>query len=125
MSHTIVVPSANPVIAAAGTREGGGALSRAGRMRRWTEMGLLFVLAPLAMRWIVHDGKIPMFAALLPVLVVALFLLLADPTFRLRTELTRRIGWRNGISRGSASRALAWYPPGACASSPGRSGRPR
>lgn len=98
MSHTIVVPPANPVIAAAGTREGGGALSRAGRMRRWTEMGLLFVLAPLAMRWIVHDGKIPMFAALLPVLVVALFLLLADPTFRLRTELTRRIGWRNGLS---------------------------
>jgi hypothetical protein len=75
------------------------------------EMALLFGLAPIVMSWIVHGEripllseyippgtKIPIFVVLLPVLCIAAFLLLIDPTFRLRDELRRGLGWRNALS---------------------------
>jgi hypothetical protein len=68
------------------------------RLWRWIEMALLFGLAPLAMTWIVKGERIPVFAALLPVLAIAVLILVADPTFRLRDELSRAIGWRNALS---------------------------
>ena len=69
-------------------------------MRVWlmAELGLLFLAAPLAMHWVVHGERIPIFAALLPVLAIALFLLALDPAFRLRTEFARGFGWRAGLS---------------------------
>ena len=42
-----------------------------------TEMALLFVAAPVAMHAAVHQARIPLFLALLPVLVVILAILLA------------------------------------------------
>ncbi len=75
------------------------------------EMALLFGAAPILMTWLVHGEripllseyipagtKIPIFVALLPVLFIAAFLLLIDPTFRLRDELRRGLGWRNALS---------------------------
>jgi len=75
------------------------------------EMALLFGAAPIFMGWLVHGEripllsayipsgtKIPIFVALLPVLVVAAFLLVIDPSFRLRDELRRGLGWRNALS---------------------------
>lgn len=75
------------------------------------EMALLFGAAPIVMTWLVHGEripllseyipagtKIPIFVALLPVLFIAAFLLLIDPTFRLRDELRRGLGWRNALS---------------------------
>lgn len=82
-------------------------------MRLWllVEMALLFGAAPIVMTWIVHGEripllseyippgtKIPIFVALLPVLCIAALLLLIDPTFRLRDELRRGLGWRNALS---------------------------
>ena len=82
-------------------------------MRLWLllEMALLFGAAPVVMMWLVHGErvpllsdfippgtKIPIFVALLPVLVIAAVLLLIDPTFRLRDELRRGLGWRNALS---------------------------
>lgn len=87
-----------PPIAAGGTLLPARALTPGARAWRWGEMALLFGLAPLGMHWVVHGEKIPVFLALLPVLGIAALLLLADPTFRLRDELARGIGWRNGLS---------------------------
>lgn len=82
-------------------------------MRLWllVEMALLFGAVPIVMTWIVHGEripllseyippgtKIPIFVALLPVLCIAALLLLIDPTFRLRDELRRGLGWRNALS---------------------------
>jgi membrane protease YdiL (CAAX protease family) len=82
-------------------------------LRLWllVEMALLFGLAPIIMSWVVHGEripllseyippgtKIPIFVVLLPVLFIAAFLLLIDPTFRLRDELRRGLGWRNALS---------------------------
>lgn len=86
-------------IRAGGTIEGtSGGLSIGGRAWRWLEMALLFGAAPFAMVWVVQGEKVPVFVALLPVLAIAALMLLADPTFRLRDELARGIGWRNGLS---------------------------
>lgn len=41
------------------------------------------------MRAAVHNAHIPLFLALLPVLILAIVMLLADRTFQLRTELSR------------------------------------
>lgn len=69
--------------------------SRGRRMWLVAELAVIFVGAPLAMREAVHGAHIPLFLALLPVFVVALVLLIADSTFRLRTELRRGFsGWQ-------------------------------
>lgn len=98
-------------IKAGGTIAAPERLSLFGWTWRLAEMALLFGLAPLVMMWLVHGEripilsdyipagtKIPIFVALLPVLCIAAFLLVIDPTYRLRTELARGLGWRNALS---------------------------
>lgn len=62
------------------------------------ELGLLFLAAPLAMHVAVHQNRIPLFIALLPILGVVLAILLADRSFSLRAELSRGFGWRTLLS---------------------------
>jgi membrane protease YdiL (CAAX protease family) len=47
---------------------------------------------PLAVAIAVNDLRLPVFIALLPVLAIVLVILLADPTFSLKRELTRGFG---------------------------------
>lgn len=56
------------------------------------EMALIYVGAPVAVSLAVHDMRLPVFIALLPVLAIVLVILLADPTFSMRRELTRGFG---------------------------------
>jgi uncharacterized protein len=96
-------------ITAGGTLPTDTPLSLAARIWRWIEMAILFGGGPLGMYWLVHGekfplfvayfgNKIPIFVALLPVLAIAVVLLLLDPTFQLRRELSRRVSWRNALS---------------------------
>lgn len=84
-------------LAAGGTL---GIVSASAARRAWltAELALIFAGAPIAMRAAVHDWHVPLFAALLPVFVLALALLIADPTFRLRTELSRGFSWLQLLS---------------------------
>lgn len=59
------------------------------RIWRFVEMALLYVAAPFAVDAAVHDGGIPVFIALIPVLAIILIVLLFDRTFSLRRELSR------------------------------------
>lgn len=59
------------------------------RIWRFVEMALLYVAAPFAVDAAVHDGGIPVFIALIPVLALILIVLLFDRTFSLRRELSR------------------------------------
>jgi uncharacterized protein len=61
------------------------------RIRLIAELGVLFILAPLAMRVAVYDYQVPLFYALPPVLGLMLVLLFADPTFHLKREMRRTI----------------------------------
>jgi hypothetical protein len=88
----------NPLLIAAG-----GTLIRrplTGARAAWlvTELVLLFIAAPLAMHAAVHQARIPLFVALLPILGIVLAILLADRTFSLKTELSRGFGWRTLLS---------------------------
>lgn len=56
------------------------------------EMAIIYVGAPLAVMFAVHDLRLPVFIALMPVLGVILICLLADRTFSLWRELTRGFG---------------------------------
>jgi hypothetical protein len=67
--------------------------SPARRLWLTAEMALIYLGAPLAVWSAVHDHRLPVFIALLPVLAVVLAYLLADPTFSVRRELTRGFGW--------------------------------
>jgi hypothetical protein len=62
------------------------------------ELTLLFIAAPLVMHAAVHQGRIPLFIALLPILGIVLATLLADRTFSLKTELARGVSWRSLLS---------------------------
>jgi membrane protease YdiL (CAAX protease family) len=57
------------------------------------ELLLMFVAAPLAMDWVIHSYRIPLFVALLPVLALFVILLLADRTFSLKRALLKGFGW--------------------------------
>ena len=81
----------------------GGTLIRrplTGARRAWltVELVLLFIAAPLAMHAAVHQARIPLFVALLPILGIVLAILLADRTFSLKAELKRGIPWRALLS---------------------------
>ncbi len=81
-------------LAAGGTLERG-APSPSRKAWLVIELAIIFIGAPIAMREAVHGAHIPLFLALLPVFALAVLLLLADPTFRLRTELRRGFsGWQ-------------------------------
>ena len=87
-----------PSLLSAGGTVSSEPLTRVRRFRLLTEMTLLYVAAPLAMHWVVQGEKIPIFVALLPVLLVVLILLAADPNFHIRRELARGFGWRTLLS---------------------------
>lgn len=89
-----------------GERWGHGALSAAGTLARpehaafpsvprrlWlaTEMVVLFAGAPLVMMQAVHVHKVPVWAALFPVLAGLILYLALDRTFSLRQEVTRGV----------------------------------
>ncbi len=62
------------------------------------ELLILFVAAPIGLDIVMQQQRIPLFLALLPVLAVVVFILLLDPTFQLRRELSRWFGWRTGLT---------------------------
>jgi hypothetical protein len=74
---------------------------QASRLRRiWLalELALLFVAAPIGLDFVMQQQRIPLFLALLPVLGIVVLILLFDPTFQLRRELSRGFGWRTGVT---------------------------
>ena len=64
------------------------------RIRLLLELGLIFVLAPMAIRYAIYTWRIPLPLVLQPVLIGFVTYLLWDPTFRLRSELAARISLR-------------------------------
>ena len=62
------------------------------------ELLALFCAAPVGMHYIIRHEKIPIFVALLPVLVFALVMLLWDRTFLMRRELARGFSWKQALS---------------------------
>lgn len=78
-----------PALAAAGSLQ----QARPGR-RLAAELVLLFIAAPLVFSYAVQANRVPLFLALLPVLLGVGLILLCDPTFSLRRELTRGFHWR-------------------------------
>jgi uncharacterized protein len=84
-----------PALLAAGGTLDRGETSPSRKVWLALELALIFIGAPIAMREAVHGAHIPLFLALLPVFALAVALLLADPTFRLRAELRRGFsGWQ-------------------------------
>jgi hypothetical protein len=85
-------------IAAGGTLDPPASPSAARAAWLTVELGLLFLAAPLAMHAAVHQARIPLFIALMPVLAVVVAILLADRSFALKVELRRGFGWRTLLS---------------------------
>lgn len=73
-------------------------VSAAWRVWLALELLLLFVAAPIGMEMLIHQQRIPLFVALLPVLGVVVLMLVLDPTFQLRRELSRWFGWRTALT---------------------------
>lgn len=82
-------------------------LTSAMRAWRWCEMAVLFLLAPLAVDYAVHTERVPVFVALLPVLLLIVGFLSLDRTFSFRRELSR------GFSLGQLASILAVFALGA------------
>jgi membrane protease YdiL (CAAX protease family) len=93
-----MTPARDATLLSAGGTVAGTPVSGARGIRLVAEMAVLFLAAPLAMHWLVQGERVPIFVALVPVLVVALLLLSADPTFQLRRELARGFGWATALS---------------------------
>lgn len=55
------------------------------------EIGILFIVAPLFMRYVVYNHQVPLYYALPPVLGLMLALLFLDGSFHLKQELGRRL----------------------------------
>ena len=82
MRGAIAALEADPsLLAAGGTLSQRSRLAAPRRIRLVVELALLFIAAPLGHALARARREIPIFVALLPVLVVALILLAADPTF--------------------------------------------
>ena len=64
-------------------------LTLARRLRLLVEMALIYLGVPFLVEAAVHGDRLPVFIALLPVLAIILALLLIDPTFSLKRELSR------------------------------------
>jgi hypothetical protein len=62
------------------------------RLRLAAELGVIYLGAPLLVSMAVHDHGVPVFIALIPVLLGIILYLLADPTFSLAKELRRGFG---------------------------------
>ena len=64
-------------------------LSHFGRLWRFAELSLLFLAAPFAVDYLVHQRGTPVFIALMPVMAAVVLFLAIDRTFSFRRELTR------------------------------------
>ncbi len=64
------------------------------RVRLLFELGGIFLLAPLLIRYAIFDWRIPLPVVLQPLLLGFILYLLWDPTFRLRSELSSGFGLR-------------------------------
>lgn len=85
------------------------------RVRLLLELGLIFLLAPLLIRYAIFEWRIPLPVVLQPLLLGLIFYLLWDPTFRLTRELNSAIPAREVISilgvfavAGGAIAAFVW-----------------
>ncbi|MDH4981748.1 CPBP family intramembrane metalloprotease [Hyphomicrobium sp. D-2] len=105
MSEAASAPSDAGVLRAGGTLSLP-ELTPAARTWRWIEMALLFLVAPLAVDYAVHTERVPVFIALLPVLLLVAIFLLLDRTFSFRRELSR------GFSIGQLVSILAVFALG-------------
>ena len=70
-------------------------LSLARRLWLPVELALIYLGVPFLVETAVHGYRLPVFIALLPVLAIVVILLLIDPTFSLRRELTRGLSALN------------------------------
>jgi membrane protease YdiL (CAAX protease family) len=89
------------VLKAAGTLNRPYAISQpeqSRRIRLLLEIGVIFILAPLLMRYAIFTWRIPLFVVLQPVLFGFVAFLLWDDTFKLRRELTVGIDARTLVS---------------------------
>jgi hypothetical protein len=59
------------------------------------ELILIFIGAPLAMRWAVFEFRVPLFVILQPVLLGLVVYLLWDRSFLMRRELSQGFPWRH------------------------------
>jgi CAAX protease family protein len=73
-------------------------LSTARRVWLGLELAIVYLGAPFAISAAVHGHGIPVFIALMPVLIGMIIYLLADPTFSLRGELSRGFGFTTALS---------------------------
>lgn len=85
------------------------------RVRLLIEMGAIFLLAPLLIRYAIYEWRIPLPVVLQPLLLGLILYLLWDPTFRLTRELNRSIDAREVLSifgifavAGGAIAAVTW-----------------
>jgi uncharacterized protein len=73
-------------------------LSATYRWWLYAELLIVFAGAPLIMRVLVFDYKVPVFLALPPVLIAMMAFLLFDRTFSLKQELRQAIAGRDAVS---------------------------
>lgn len=77
------------------------------------EMAAIYLGVPFLVERAVHGLQVPVFIALLPVLAIVLVLLLIDPTFSLRRELSRGFSFLTLLSIlacfAIGGGAVAWY----------------
>ncbi|MEL6374988.1 MAG: CPBP family intramembrane glutamic endopeptidase [Pseudomonadota bacterium] len=85
------------------------------RLRLIGEIGVLFIGAPIAMTYAIYGWRVPLFAALLPVMVGIILYLLWDNRFSIRRELAVPMRWRTFLAiialfipAGAAITAFAW-----------------
>jgi membrane protease YdiL (CAAX protease family) len=85
------------------------------RVRLLIEFGVIFLLAPVLIRYAIFEWRIPLAAVLQPLLLGLTLYLLWDPTFRLTRELNRAIPTREMVSiigifavAGGAITAFVW-----------------
>ncbi len=104
------------VLSAAGTRARPQVVASPGpgrRARLLVEIGLLFIAAPLLVKFAVFSFRLPLFAVLPPVLGLLILYLLWDDTFHLATELGKgfrlvELGWMLALFV-LVGGALAWF----------------
>jgi membrane protease YdiL (CAAX protease family) len=94
-------PAAPRPIAAAGTLHRPADIERPGLARRCRliiEIGAIFIFAPVLMMHVIYSWRVPVWAALAPVLIGLAAYLLADRTFSLKREFAVGFGRREAMS---------------------------
>ena len=83
------------------------------RARLIVELAVLFIAAPLAVNWLVHGAKVPLFQVLVPVFVLFVVLLTLDREFSWAATLRRGFSFRHGLqivlTFAVLGSAIVWY----------------